>query len=50
MPRAAMRCAGHLLMRSPRSNTSPLLGGKTPEIMFSTVVLPAPFGPIKALI
>ena len=34
-------------MSSPSKVTRPALGGSTPEIAFSVVVLPAPLAPIR---
>jgi hypothetical protein len=46
-PCRAMACAGRPEMRRPSSRISPDVGGSAPEIRFSIVVLPEPFGPIR---
>src|SRR4051812_1423017 len=43
-----MRCAGRPPMSSPRKRMFPALGARSPESRFSSVVLPAPFGPMTA--
>src|SRR4051812_32242473 len=47
MPRAAMSLAGAAEMSLPSSRIAPAVGFRAPEIMFSIVVLPEPFGPIS---
>src|SRR6187549_2858302 len=47
MPRAAISLAGVAEMSWPWSRIAPAVGLSAPEIMFSMVVLPEPFGPIS---
>ena len=48
MPAARMRCAGRFCRARPSSATVPELGFSMPEMTRSSVVLPAPLGPITA--
>src|SRR5256885_5634522 len=48
MPMREMRCAGRPPMSSPRKRMWPALGARSPERRLSSVVFPAPFGPITA--
>ncbi len=50
MPRRALWNVGSRSMRSPSNQIWPELGAVTPAIMLNSVLLPAPFGPITALI
>src|SRR5712692_5137087 len=47
MPRAAMRLGGSPSIRSPPSTMRPRDGRNRPEMTLSSVVLPAPLGPIR---
>src|SRR5580704_16861818 len=49
MPRRASRCGGSPVTSRPAYRTFPALGFRKPEIMEKSVVLPAPFGPISAV-
>src|SRR5579883_2391464 len=46
-PSPAIRCAGSRSRRRPSNTMLPRSGRSTPEMRLSTVVLPAPFGPIR---
>jgi DNA-binding GntR family transcriptional regulator len=46
-PRRAIVAAAARVMSRPSSVTRPPVGWMTPEMQFSSVVLPEPFGPIK---
>src|SRR2546423_5009638 len=48
MPRATPSCAGTLASERPSSLMSPLAGASSLEMTRSSVVLPAPFGPMTA--
>ena len=48
MPAPARRQAGIAVMSRPSKRTLPALGRSRPQIMPTSVVLPAPFGPITA--
>src|SRR5712691_5817053 len=48
-PSAAMRCGGQPVMSDPSKQMRPSLGVRRPEIMLNVVVLPAPLGPIIAV-
>ena len=50
MPTPTLRCPGIRLMSLPSKLIRPPLSGRSPEIVFSVVVLPAPFAPISATI
>src|SRR6516225_4084990 len=50
MPRRASRYGGSPVTSSPAYRTLPALGLRKPEITENSVVLPAPFGPISAVI
>src|SRR6266852_3505394 len=50
MPRATSRSVARLVTSSPPSVTWPDIARITPTIAFSTVLLPAPLGPMMALI
>ena len=50
MPRCTMTSAGSRSSDSPRRRTEPARGRRSPEIVFSSVDLPAPFRPINATI
>ena len=45
MPWPAVRCAGSPSMRWSRNVIRPARGRRSPEIVFMSVDLPAPFGP-----
>src|SRR3954464_8942587 len=47
MPEAAISLADAAEMSLPLSRIAPAVGFRAPEIMFSIVVLPEPFGPIS---
>src|SRR5918999_5226490 len=49
-PRPAIACGAFPSIRSPRNRISPRSGRWKPEITLKSVVLPAPFGPIRAVI
>src|SRR3954452_11281709 len=49
MPRAAMRCGGTPSIDLPSNDQSPASGLSKPVIRLKNVVLPAPFGPISAV-
>ncbi len=42
-----MRCAGRLVMSAPLNSTAPPVSCASPLMTFSSVVLPAPLGPIS---
>ena len=47
MPISAMRCGGRDKMLSPSIRMSPALGWYSRDRQLNSVVLPAPFGPIR---
>src|SRR5580692_1721362 len=49
-PIRARRCGGRRSRLSPSKVTEPWSGRMKPEKMLKSVVLPAPFGPIRAVI
>src|SRR6185437_9066946 len=49
MPRRARRCGGSPVTSAPPYRIAPLLGRRKPEMSANNVVLPAPFGPISAV-
>src|SRR6476661_2712856 len=50
MPRRARRCAGMPVISAPRWKIRPSLGVRNPLMMENKVVLPAPLGPMSAVI
>ncbi len=50
MPSLARRKVGKVSIRTPSNRIAPDVGRVTPAIMLNSVLLPAPFGPITALI
>ncbi len=48
MPSLTRWCCGSAVIRSSPRNTSPEVGTRAPVSRLMIVVLPAPFGPIKA--
>jgi branched-chain amino acid transport system permease protein len=50
MPAAAIFRCGRLVMSWPRNVTLPAVGRCAPVMMLNIVLLPAPFGPIRATI
>src|SRR5262245_25432487 len=48
MPSAQMRCGGRPVTSRPRNRTLPASGLVKPAMHENSVVLPAPFGPIRA--
>ena len=48
-PMRAFRCGGWPVMSWPANTTRPVSGVRKPDMSANKVVLPAPFGPIKAL-
>ena len=49
-PSATILCAGSRAMLFPSNSIVPAVGRISPEIVFSSVVLPAPFAPIRVTI
>src|SRR5262249_31687402 len=49
MPRRASRCGGSPTISVPSYAMRPSLGARKPAIIANSVVLPAPFGPISAV-
>src|SRR5580692_13099764 len=49
MPRRASRCGGRPVISAPSKVMAPLLGDRKPVTIANRVVLPAPFGPIRAV-
>src|SRR5262245_66649519 len=49
MPRRASRCGGSPVISAPSKIMRPPLGGAKPATIENSVVLPAPFGPISAV-
>src|SRR5206468_3077995 len=47
MPSAARRCAGRPLTSEPERRIVPPSAGTTPEMRLTSVVFPAPFGPMR---
>src|SRR2546428_8261401 len=47
MPRFERSCGGSRVMSSPRKPTTPLSARNCPEMQLISVVLPAPFGPMR---
>jgi hypothetical protein len=47
MPARAMRCGGSELMRAPSSEIFPAASGASPVVALTSVVFPAPFGPMS---
>ena len=43
-------CPGILVISAPSNRTRPRRAGRTPEIIFRVVVLPAPLAPMRATI
>src|SRR3954465_13097825 len=50
MPLRARACVPRPVMSSPRNRTRPAVGGCMPVMTLKSVVLPAPFGPIRPVI
>ena len=50
MPSATRSQAGSRVMSRPRNSTRPDVGRSRPQSMLTSVVLPAPFGPMRARI
>ena len=46
-PRRTRSCIGTPVMSAPSKRTRPAVGGSVPVIRLNSVVLPAPFGPIR---
>ena len=49
-PRATILCGGRRTMLSPSKSIVPAAGRISPEMVFSSVVLPAPLAPISVTI
>src|SRR5712691_10251605 len=47
-PCAARRCVGMPVTSRPKKEMAPVLTGSEPEMRLNSVVLPAPFGPMRA--
>jgi hypothetical protein len=50
MPRRQTRCDGTAARSAPSKRSDPLRARSRPAIVFTSVVLPAPFGPMTATI
>ena len=50
MPSCTRRWAGMAARSSPSKRIDPALSGRTPEMVFNVVVLPAPLAPISVTI
>ena len=50
MPSATILCGGRRTMLSPSKSIVPAVGRISPEMVFSSVVLPAPLAPISVTI